>query len=135
MQSNQASLSVGDSFVLKDLEGSHLHIIVAQEGPRDENRVMMVYISTAKSHRDTTTIINVGEHPFLTEESWVRYQNIKVVQRLTLTDKIATSYGKVSDTLLLRIQKGIQKSKFVAKDKRELFREWQLNELYNQTSH
>jgi len=134
VQSNPASLSVGDSFVLKDLEGSHLHIIVAQEGPRDENRVMLVYISTAKPHRDPTTLINVGEHPFVTEESWVRYQNIKVVQRLTLTDKIATSYGKVSDSLLLRIQNGVLHSKFVAKDKRELFREWQDDEIYKQMS-
>ena len=134
MQSNPASLSVGDSFVLNDLEGPHLHIIVAQEGSLDEDRVMMVYLSSTKSHQDPTTIINIGEHPFVTKQSWVRYQNIKVVQRLTLTDKIATSYGKVSDSLLLRIQNGVRHSKFVAKDKRELFREWQDNEIYKQMS-
>ena len=135
MQSNQASLFVGDSFVLKDLEGSHLHIIVAQEGPRDENRVMMVYISTAKSHRDTTTIIKIGEHPFVTEESWVRYQNIKVLQRLDLINKISKFYGKVGNELLQRIQKGILRSEFSTKYIQELFRDWQLNELYNQISH
>jgi len=51
-----------------------------------------------------------------------------------LTDKIATSYGKVSDSLLLRIQNGVLHSKFVAKDKRELFREWQDDEIYKQMS-
>jgi hypothetical protein len=134
VQSNPASLSVGDSFVLNDLEGPHLHIIVAQEGSLDEDRVMMVYLSSTKSHQDPTTIINIGEHPFVTKQSWVRYQNIKVVQRLSLTDKISTSYGKVSDSLLLRIQNGVLHSKFVAKDKRELFREWQDDEIYKQMS-
>jgi len=134
VQSSHTGLIVGDSFIFSGLEGPHLHIIIAQEGPRDEDHVMMVYISTAKAHRDTTTMINVGEHPFVKEVSWVRYQNIKVVQRLVLMDKISEFFGKVDNDLLQRIQKGIQRSKFVAKDKRELFREWQLNEFYNQLS-
>jgi TusA-related sulfurtransferase len=124
---------VGDSFVLRNENGVHLHVIIAEASARKDGEVMLVYLTSSKSFRDTTTIIQFGEHPFVTKKdvvSWIKYQNVMIFSRIELARLIVNDYGRIDDQLLGRIQDGIEKSDFVEEWKKNLFREWRLDRLY-----
>jgi hypothetical protein len=131
---NPHVFEVGESFTFRNEYGLHLHIIVAESSPDDSSTIMLVYLSSAKiPNRDLTTIIKIGEHPFVYKEdpiTWVRYQNIIVCQRTDLENKIIEHFGKVNDALLKRIQDGILKSNFVSKANKQLFNDWYTGKIY-----
>ena len=58
------TLEVGASFTLRNENGVHLHVIVAESSPGDSATVILVYLSSADvPFRDLTTIIiNVLKH-------------------------------------------------------------------------
>jgi len=128
---------VGDSFTLQNQYGEHLHIVVAESSPNDLAQLMLVFISSAKPQKwDPTTIIQVGEHPFVTRTdaiTWVRYQNITILQRKEIEKFLVLEYGKISDELLQRIQKGILDSEFVERRFRLLFIEWNSDQLFRKS--
>jgi hypothetical protein len=130
------SLEVGDSFEIQDANGKHLHFIVAEESGSDHSALILVYMSSANSiYKDTTTIIRYGEHPYITDpeiESWIRYQNTEIFSRADICVKITNHYGKISDDLLDRIQKGLLSSKMVPKRIKKVFDEWKMNHLFDE---
>ena len=133
MQNKHQLLQVGDSFLLRDDHiGSHLHVIVAEMSGEDDGQVMLVYVTDSNSYKDNTTVILPGEHKFINNESWVKYQNVIICNRSSLAGNITAYYGKVSDSLLKRVQDGILKSKRTEKWKKELFKSWRLNHLFDQ---
>ena len=99
---------VGDSFTIRNEYGMHLHIIVAKSSPDDLSTIMLVYLSSARiPNRDLTTIIKIGEHPFVYKDdpmTWVRYQNIIVCQRTDIQNNIIEHFGKVNDPLLKNLR-------------------------------
>ena len=124
---------VGDSFVLQNELGEHMHVIVAEASDRENCEVMLVYLTSATSYRDSTTIIKYGEHPFVTKVdqiSWIKYQNVRIYARNDLKKLIVEDYGKIDGELLRRIQDGIEKSKFTSKENKNLFRQWHMGRLY-----
>jgi hypothetical protein len=121
---------VGDSFILQNDFGDHLHVIVAEASTQKNSQVMLVYLTSAVSYRDNTTIVKYGEHPFVTKKndiSWIKYQNIMIYSRQELTKLVVKQFGKVDEDLLKRIHDGIENSEFVEKGIRRLFREWKLD--------
>jgi hypothetical protein len=128
---NPISLEVGDSFTLRTQFGTHLHIIIAESSPDDFASVMLVYLSSTKNvpYVDKTTFVAIGEHTFVTKRSWVRYQNILICLRTEIPNNIVQHYGKVSESVLRRIQSGINKSGYVYGDKRSLFNQWNFGRL------
>ena len=133
MPKRKISLEVGDSFTFQNQFGLHLHVIVAESSPNDSAIIMLVYISSQDvRYKDKTTEIQVGEHPFITLPSWVRYQNIIICNRAEVEKNIVDYFGKIEEKLLIRIQEGILKSSFVAKRNRELFFEWNTDKKYRE---
>ena len=133
MPAKKITLEVGDSFTLRDQDGNHLNVIVAESSPDDSALLMLVYLSSSRTpFRDNTTLIQPGEHPFVDRESWVRYQNVKVCSRSDIEDKIMHHYDKVSEDLLNRIQVGIETSDKVPKREKNSFLEWKMNKLFNE---
>lgn len=124
-------LEVGDSFILQTEIGEHLHVVIAESSPGDSAIILMVYISSANiPKRDTTTILKVGEHPFITKESWVRYQNIFICPKKKINGRIIKMYGKVEGEVLERIQNGILESKYVSKGIKDLYYQWKMDKIY-----
>lgn len=133
MHSNIFSTEVGDSFEIRNPIGTHLHVVVAEASPNASASIFLVYISSQDiPAKDTTTIINVGEHPYITKESWVRHQNVIISSRDEIQQYIVRHYGKVSPELLERIQNGIENSTRVNDYKKNIFREWKIDRLYRE---
>lgn len=132
---NQYGLEVGDSFELTNGYGIHLHIIVAAESDADNSQIIIVYVSSSNTkYKDLTTIIQPGEHPYITRvdaESWVRYQNTRICSRSDIASEISFYYGKVSPDLLTRIQRGLLASGNVSRQIKRIFNEWKMNKLFD----
>jgi hypothetical protein len=127
------TLEVGASFTLRNENGVHLHVIVAESSPGDSATVILVYLSSADvPFRDLTTIIKKGDHPFVDRDSWVKYQNIIIFSRKEVEQSILKYYGKVDTLLLERIQAGIEKSDYVPKRDRQLFRQWKEDKIFRE---
>ena len=130
MPNKSYSLQVGDSFMLRDSKiGVHLHVIVAESTGGEFGQVMLVYITDSESFKDKTTIIQPGDHEFITQESWVKYQNVIVCQRASLEGRIGKHYGKVDTRLLIRIQNGILASERTPKAVQRDYQDWRLDYL------
>lgn len=67
MTSDQVTLDIGDSFLIRNQYGEHLHIIIAESSPENSAQIMLVYISSTDNtpHKDPTTIIEKKEHLFI----------------------------------------------------------------------
>lgn len=131
MPPKKISVEVGDSFTLLTSYGIHLHVVVAESPGEDSASVMLVYLSSVDSpYRDITTIISVGEHPFVKRSSWVRYQNIFIASREQVAKMVVTHYGKVDPDLLQRIQDGIEASDFSSIRNKQLYHQWKMDRLY-----
>ncbi len=132
MPTKKISVEVGDSFTLLTTYAIHLHVVVAESSGEDSASVMLVYLSSVDStFKDRTTIINVGEHPFVNRTSWVRYQNIFIASREEVAKMVVTHYGKVNPDLLRRIQDGIEASDFSSIRNKQLYHQWKMDRLYS----
>ncbi len=129
------SIEVGDSFEINNQYGKHLHFVIAEESAKDHSLIILVYISSANTvYKDTTTIIKPGEHPYITDtdnESWVRYQNTIICSRDKITQLITKHFGKISDTLLKRIQDGFEISGKVNNEIKKIYFEWKMDKSFD----
>lgn len=133
MPTHNKSLEVGDSFELTNNFGLHLHVVVAEASPDDSATIFLVYVSSANvPYRDPTTIIKVGEHPYIKKTSWVRYQNVIICSRDSIRGSMGDHYGKVTPDLLNKIQDGIGKTDRVNDIDKNLFRQWKMDKLYRE---
>ena len=131
MTPNKYSLEIGDSFLFRNQFEEHLHVIVAESSPGDSGDIMLVYLSSVNaSYRDETTIIEKGDHDFVTKRSWVRYQNVIVCSRNIDENSILRHFGKVKPELFERITSGILKSKRTPNNIKQLYHEWKMNKAY-----
>lgn len=133
LNKSKVSLEIGDSFTLRNDYGLHLHVIVAESSPDDSALLFLVFISSVDTqYRDPTTIIHVGEHSYITKESWVRYQSILILPRKDIEKRIVDYFGKVSPNLLVRIQDGIIKTDRINEPDKNLFHQWKMDKLYRE---
>lgn len=136
MPHDKATLDIGDSFLIRNVYGEHLHVIVAESSPDHSAQIMLVYLSSKENiiYKDSTTIIEVNEHTFVKTRSWVRYQNILIYSRPEAKKLIVKHYGKTNDELLKRIQAGINSSDFVSGRNKRLFNEWKMDGRYRKVN-
>lgn len=131
MPSRNRHIEVGDSFTVKNQYGFHLHVVVAEASPNNSAFIFLVYISSSDiPAKDTTTLIQAGEHPFIDRPSWVRYQNVLICARDEIERLIIDDYGKVSPELLDRIQGGVLDSERVNDPDKETFRQWKMEKAF-----
>ena len=58
-------MNAGDTFLLPDLTGPHLHIVLAVVA---DGGLILCHFTTRRSYSDPTCIIRPGEHPFVDEK-------------------------------------------------------------------
>ncbi len=75
-------LCAGDTFLLPKFIGGLDHLWVILLNPEQPSgETVMVNLTTKKfSHQDMTTVLNIGEHPFIKHESIVNYGDANLVK-------------------------------------------------------
>lgn len=110
-------VSIGDSFLLPKpgQQVEHLWIVIIVPHPRTHD-VIMVNLTTIRSHSDMTTILNPGDHPFVNRPSAIYYADARIADsRLldrALNSGTATAHQVFNAALIAKIQSGINQSQF-----------------------
>lgn len=101
-----------DSFLLAQPQQSipHLWIIITSPCPTT-NEVIMVNVTDQLGHSDNTTVLAIGEHPFITKASVINNGDSQTPTAANLNKAItmglASPHRQCSQALLAKIQNGL----------------------------
>lgn len=122
-------IHIGDCFVFANDEGgTHLHIIVAEDHKDPYGHVMLVYLTSSRIF-DETVKLQPGDHTFITKLSWPKYNNIQIILRSELHEKIKQRYEPLPPDILEKIQQGLLKSKRTPRRMKDTYNDWHLSRL------
>jgi len=130
-------INIGDCFTLQSFGKPHLHIVVQDQRPGEEiGQVICVYLSSVGNKRiiDHGTILHKGDHPFVTEDSFVKYNNVTVETKSDLESRICDRYPPLRQDILERIQAKFSFDhpyKYIQKGYIQLFNEWREDQIFN----
>jgi hypothetical protein len=119
--------ALGEAFLLRKpgQQIEHLWVLITKADPTS-GEAIMVNITTRRAHSDATTILNVGDHRFIKNESVVYYADARLVDPANLDAAVARGAGSAhasfSPAVLARIQAGVEGSRQTPKKIKEAFR-------------
>jgi hypothetical protein len=108
---------LGDSFMLPKPghETEHLWVLITQPDP-GTHEAIMVSVTTQRPHSDTTTILDVGDHPFVRKASVIYYADARVVDTRLLDAAVQrgafAAHAAFQAVVIARIQAGVAASPF-----------------------
>ena len=111
---------LGDSFLLPKpgRETGHLWVLITNPDPATDEAIM-VNVTTQRPHSDTTTVLNVGDHPFIQKPSVIFYADARTVDTRLLDDAVRRgacgTHAAFQTAVLKRIQAGVAGSKLTPK--------------------
>jgi hypothetical protein len=129
-------INIGDCFTLRIFGTPHLHIVVQDQRPGEEfGQVICVYLCSVgnKTRIDERTRLKKGDHPFITEDSFVKYRNVIVETKSDLEKRIHTRYPRLRTDILEHIQAQFSHARpyeNIRKGVIDLFNEWRMNQIY-----
>jgi hypothetical protein len=107
-------VNAGDTFLLSH-PYNHLYV-VCSDPALDAEKVVLVNFTTFDPEEESCCIINIGEHPFITRKSCVRYKDARIASVIALKKLQKTGTIRlrepVSGNLLARIRDGASESDF-----------------------
>lgn len=129
-------MEIGDCFTLDTYGKEHLHIVVQDQRPgEDIGQVICVYLSSIgnKKRIDDRTILHMGDHPFITEDSFVKYRNVLVGVKSEIQAQICDPYPPIKPEILEHIQFQFSRKhpyENIRKGIVYLFNEWRDDQLF-----
>ena len=111
---------LGDSFMLPKpgQEPEHLWVLITNPDAVTHEAIM-VNVTTQRPHSDTTTILNVGDHPFVQKPSVIFYADARTVDTRLLDAAVQRGACDARDafqtTVIRRIQAGVEASPLTPK--------------------
>jgi hypothetical protein len=112
-------LKAGDTVAMRLGHPTIDHLWILVTDPHQESqKVVMVNITTLRSHSDRTVILRKGDHPYILHDSVVSYQDaqeLSVVKIQAQIDRGWPQCDSCSDELLKKVQAGLLASPFTKK--------------------
>ena len=130
-------INIGDCFTLHTHGKPHLHIVVQDQRPGDINsQVICVYLCSVgtKTIIDDRTILEKGQHTFITEKSFIKYNNVLVESKCDIEPKILDRYEQIDNGILNHIQSqflGQYSYKKIPNGIKLLFNQWHEDNIFN----
>ncbi len=101
-------MEAGSTFLLTQAD-KHLWVILS-EPKKNSEVVLLVSVTTLRTHKDQSCVITRGEHPFITHDSCVFYEDARdasLTQLYALKDAgLLCMRESFSDGLLARVREG-----------------------------
>lgn len=106
-------LAAGDTF----FDGEHLWVVISD--PRqDAEKVVLANLTSWKSNKDQSCVLQPGDHPFITKQTCVAYRYARAEKLSLLLERIKDGglepREKMMPDVLNRIRRGAMESKFAA---------------------
>lgn len=111
---------LGDTYMLPKpgQETEHLWVLITNPDP-ETHEAIMVNITTLRPHSDTTTILNVGDHPFIQKPSVIFYADARIVDTGLLDAAVLRGayrgHATFQAPVIARIQAGVTASPHAAR--------------------
>ena len=111
---------LGDSFMLPKpgQETEHVWVLITNPDPASHEAIM-VKVTTQRPHSDTTTILNVGDHPFVQKPSVIFYADARTVDTRLLDAAVQRgachAHVAFQAAVILKIQAGLLASTLTPK--------------------
>ncbi len=113
-------MKAGDTFFVQQvgkLYDSHLWIVLSDPA-LDANQVLIVSLTTWDKDDDPACVLNIGDHPFVRQKSFIKYSHAKVVTNQQLDEVRARGQihvqAPLSANVLKRARDGAAESRFMA---------------------
>ena len=108
-------MNAGDTFYIRDRSVDTRLWVVISDPLKGPDRVILVSVTTFETYKEAVCLIMPGDHPQITHESCVAYQEARMT---TLENLVALRAGNqlsiqtpVSADLLARIRDGVSRSR------------------------
>ncbi len=104
--------ALGDTIVLPKpgQETEHLWVLITNPNPAT-HEALMVNLTTQRPHSDSTTILHIGDHPFVKKPSVLFYADARVVDTRLLDAAVhrgaCGTHAPFQHSVISRIQAGI----------------------------
>ena len=109
------TIHVGNSLLLPKSEGQTAHLWVVVTPPFDNlKEVVIVNITSLKSHSDHTVILDVGDHPFIKHPSSIYYADATITQIAALQRAIDSGEFSTHQDFPLKTLSRIQAGIFIS---------------------
>lgn len=108
---------VGQAFISKEVEGIPSHLWIVLSDPLKNARVVIANLSSKPCPSGEECVIKAGEHSFCSHDSYVRFQEVRVVDSQRLEEGLKAGVLRQSRDadhdapILGRIQRAIAVSK------------------------
>ncbi len=117
----------GDTFKSDPITGiSHLHIVVMDVPVAQE--VLLASVTTYEDEKDSTCILEPGDHPFVRHTSCISYRHVRIVSRATLQTLIdkgrLATQPSLAQPVLDRVIAGMRRSPEIRSEVREWIRRY-----------
>ena len=115
-------LAAGHTFLLRKATHLFNHLWIILLDPEVSGRTLMVNLTSRKPqlNQDLTVILQVGEHPYLTQESIVNYGDARCVETHLVEQSFSIGLGVPNDPcspeLLRKIRDGLLSSELTPKE-------------------
>jgi hypothetical protein len=90
---------LGEAYMLRKPGQQTEQLWVLVTGAPDNGQAIMVNITTLRERSDTTTVLGVGDHPFITRPSVVFYADARPVDPGDLDRAVAAGCGRTHGPL------------------------------------
>lgn len=112
--------SCGSSFILN----GHLWVIITEPFGSPE-QVIIVNLTTKRSHSDTTVILSPGDHSFIKHETVINYNDARIKNsddiKLRVHERFFEPRESFRDGVILVIQQGLIDSPRTPRDIKKIF--------------
>jgi len=88
-------LKSGDTILGSRDYDSIPHLWIALTDPNEDGNIAIVNVTDFHNHEDKTTVLKPGDHPFITKESIVLYQDARIVPAASLLNAMKNGRGCV----------------------------------------
>ena len=113
-------MNPGDTFFVQQVGkryDSHLWMVLSDPA-LNANQVLIVSLTTWGKDDDPACVLNVGDHPFVRQKSFIKYSHAKVVTDQQLEDFLARgqihAQAPLSASVLKRVRDAAAESRFMA---------------------
>jgi hypothetical protein len=123
-------MKCGSTYLLYDDENPaskpHLHVVISD--PDENDRIVLVSVTTERAKSDTTTRLEAGIHPFINDPSVIAYNYSKMMSCGQLKSLIETGEAipkaDASEIIVHRARSGMQETRRAPREVQECFLAW-----------
>jgi len=119
-------LQAGDTFFApwpKSCSVEHLFVVISDPS-QDRERVVVVPMMTWDQYKESTCVLEVGEHPFVRHTSYIDYRCAELVSATFIESQTKIrafrKHTPATPALLTKIREGADKSDFLALGLRDI---------------